>query len=124
MRLASCTATEKILVFDRYDDISVKDHERQRRAGVVSTTFNLDLNSPLPSREAIMKNKHNKRVMSRLLSTFNLGKDMSVETRDEGVFLHDEANLFEVANTGRSVGQDSQRGHRYIRVVGLLDVAI
>ena len=25
--------TEKILVFDRYDDISAKDHERIRRAG-------------------------------------------------------------------------------------------
>ena len=56
-RLALCPATEKILVFDQYADESAKDHERCRRAGVGSTTFNLAMNSPLPSREAVMKNK-------------------------------------------------------------------
>ena len=71
-RLALCAATEKILVLDRYTEISAKDHERQRRAGVGSTTFNLDLDSPLPSCEAVMKNKHNKRGLSCLLSMFNL----------------------------------------------------
>ena len=29
-RLALCAATEKIRVFDRYIEISAKDHERQR----------------------------------------------------------------------------------------------
>ena len=79
-RLALCAATEKILVLDHYTEISAKDHERQRRAGVAATTFNLDLNSPLPNREA--KNKH-KRGLSRLLSTFNLGCGVSVESRDD-----------------------------------------
>ena len=46
-RLALCAAPEKILVFDRYTEISAKDHERQRQVGVGSNTFNLDLNSPL-----------------------------------------------------------------------------
>ena len=63
-RLALCPATEKILVFDQYADESAKDHERRRRAGVGSTTFSLAMNSPLPSREAVMKNKHNKRGLS------------------------------------------------------------
>ena len=40
-RLAMCGPVEKILVFDRYDDVSAKDHERQWRAGVGSSTFNL-----------------------------------------------------------------------------------
>ena len=44
-RLTLCAATEKILVFDRYTEISVKDHAGQRRAGVGFTTFNMDLNS-------------------------------------------------------------------------------
>ena len=39
----------------------------KRVAGVGSTTFNLAMNSPLPSREAVIKNKHNKRGLSRLL---------------------------------------------------------
>ena len=43
--LALCAATEKILIFECYTEISAKAHERQRRAGVGSTTFNLDLNS-------------------------------------------------------------------------------
>ena len=92
-RLALSAAPEKILLFARYTEISAKDHERQRLAGVGSNTFNLDLNSPLPSREAVMKNKHNKRGLSRLLSTFNLGCGVSVESRDDGVFLHDEADI-------------------------------
>ena len=33
-RLALCAAIEKLVVFDRYTEISAKDHERQRRAGV------------------------------------------------------------------------------------------
>ena len=45
--------TEKILVFDRYDDISAKDHKRVRRGGECSTDYNLTINSPLPSRYAI-----------------------------------------------------------------------
>ena len=40
--------TERILVFDRYDDISAKGHGRIRRAGEGSTDYNLTINSPLP----------------------------------------------------------------------------
>ena len=60
-----------------------------RGSGVGSTTFNLEVNSPVLCHEAMMKNKHNKRGLSRLLSTFNLGCEVSVESRDGGVFLHD-----------------------------------
>lgn len=88
VRLAWCDATEKILVFDRYAEISAKDHERQCCAGVCSATFNLDLNSPLPSRSAVMQNNHNKRGLSRLLSTFNLGSGVTVESKDDGMFEH------------------------------------
>ncbi len=109
VRLALWGATEKILVFDRYGEMSDKDHERQRRAGVGSTTFNLELNSPLPSREAVMKNKHNKRVLSRLLGTFDLGCGVLVESKDDGGFLHDEADItiisymLQAADEGRQV---------------------
>ena len=96
-------------VFDHYTEILAKHHERLRRAGVGSNTFNLDINSPLPSREAVMKNKHNKRGLSRLLSTINLGCGVSVESTDDGVFLHDEADItiinymFQAADAGRQV---------------------
>ena len=66
-------------------------------------------NAATSSREAVMKNKHNKRGLSRLLSTFNMGCGVSVESRDDGVFLHDEADitiisyLFQAADAGRQV---------------------
>ena len=56
-----------------------------------------------------MKNKHNKHGLSRLLNMFNLGCWVSVESRDDGVFLHDEADitiishLFHAADAGRQV---------------------
>ena len=56
--------------------------------------------------QLVRQNKHNKRSLSRLLSTFNLGCGVSGESRD-GVFLHDEAYitsyLFQAADAGRQV---------------------
>jgi len=94
-RRLSCypDGTEKILVFDRYNDISAKDHERKRRGGEGSTDYNLTISSPLPNRDAILKNKHNKRELSRVLSSFNMGADISIESRDGGCFAHDEADI-------------------------------
>ena len=57
--------TGKILVFDRYDNIPAMDHERTRRGGGEgSTDYNLTINSPLPSRDAILKNKHDNDCLS------------------------------------------------------------
>ena len=53
--------TEKILVFDRYDNIPAKDHERIQRGG---GDCSLTINSPLPSRDAILKNKHDNDCLS------------------------------------------------------------
>ena len=36
-----CAGTEQVLVFDRYVDLSAKDHERMRHAGEGSTDYNL-----------------------------------------------------------------------------------
>ena len=55
-----------------------------------------------------MKNKHT-RNLSSLLSTCNLGPQVSVESRDDGVFLHVEPDvtiisyLFQAADDGRQV---------------------
>ena len=51
---------EKILVFDKYYSVSVKDYERMLCAGFGSMNYNLTTNTRLPSRDAIMRNKHNK----------------------------------------------------------------
>ena len=85
--------TEQVLVFDRYNDLSAKDHERIRRAGEGSTDYNLTTNRPLPNRDAVLKNKHNKRELSRVLSTFNLGPDTIMDSEDDGCFAHEEADV-------------------------------
>ena len=84
---------EKVLVFDKYHDISAKDHERMRRAGLGSINYDLTVNTPLPSREVIMRNKHNKLQLSKVLSTFNFGEGVTVESCTNGGFNHDEADI-------------------------------
>ena len=68
-RLASLPG-ECVLVFDRNDNVSPKDHERMWRAGVVSANYNIPINSPLPNRDTFLKNKHKTLQLSRVFSTF------------------------------------------------------
>lgn len=84
---------EKVLVFDKYHEVSAKDHERMRRAGLRSISYDLTINTPLPSREAIMKNKHHELQPSKVLSTFDFGEDVTVESSSSGEFKHDEADI-------------------------------
>ena len=79
--------SEKILVFDKYYSVSAKDHERMRRAGIGSINYNLTINTRLPSRDAIMRNKHNKLQLVKVLSTYNFGEGVTVEGYD-GMFKH------------------------------------
>ena len=60
------SGTENILVFDRYDDISAKGHERTRCAREGYTDHDLTINSPLANQDAILKNKQNKLILSRI----------------------------------------------------------
>ena len=100
---------EKIIVFDKYHDISAKDHERMRRAGEVVIDYELSITSPLPKRDAILKSKNNKRRLASMLSTFNVGENVTMETLNDGVFGHDEADItmvsyvLEAANFGKDV---------------------
>ena len=106
-RLASLPG-ECVLVFDRYDHISPKDHERMRHA----VNYNLAINSPLPSRDAILKNKHNKRQLSRVLSTFDMGAAVIIDTQDTGAFGHEEADVTIISYVLKAVGE----GNNVVRV--------
>ena len=57
------------------------------------TDYDLTINSPLPSRDAILKNKHNKLELSRILSTLDMDADMSIDSRYNGGFEHEEADV-------------------------------
>ena len=84
---------EKIIVFDKYKGISAKDHERMRRAGEVVIDYELSITSLLPKRDVILKSKNNKRRLASVLSTFNLGNIVTMETQADGLFDHDEADV-------------------------------
>ena len=111
-RLASLPG-ECVLVFDRCDNVgplSPKDHERMRRAGVGSTNYNIAINSPLPSRDAILKNAHNKRQLSRVLSTFDMSAAVTIDTRNPGVFGHGEADVTIISYVLQAVGDGKNVG--------------
>ena len=65
-------ATEKIIVFDKYHNISAKDHERMQRAGEVIIDYELSITTSLPKRDTILKIKNNKRRLASVLSTFRM----------------------------------------------------
>ena len=97
-RLASLPG-ECVLVFD---------HERMRHA----VNYNLAINSPIPSRDAILKNKHNKRQLSRVLSTFDMGAAVIIDTQDTGALGHEEADVTIISYVLQAVGE----GKNVVRV--------
>ena len=103
----------RTLVFDKYQEISPKDHERTRRAGVGTVDYNLNLQTILPRREAIMKNKNNKRELSALLSRHNYGKQTTVESQSDGLYGHGEADITILS----FVLKAASKGHKVIRVL-------
>ena len=105
--------TKKIVVFDKYKDISAKDHERMRRAGEVIIDYEFSITSKLPKRDVIMKSKNDKRRLASVLSTFSLGEHTTMETLEDGVFAHDEADVTMISY----VLQAASCGQKVIRVL-------
>ena len=81
-------------------------------SGVGSTNYNIAINSPLPSRGAILKNKHNKLQLSRVLSTFDMGSAVTIDTHDTGVFGHEEQDVTVISYVLQAVGE----GKNVVRV--------
>ena len=84
-----------------------------RRAGMGSMNYNLAINSPLTSRDAILKNKHNKRQLSRVLSTFDMGAAVTIDTRDPGVFGHKEVDVTIISYVQQAVDE----GNNVVRLI-------
>jgi len=108
-KLGQYQPTEVLVIFDRYDDRSAKDHERIRRAGEGAVKYNIKISSKLPCRDAIMKSKANKMVLVRVLSIFNLGNNVTMVGREESMYSHDEADiaiisyLLEAVKNGKNI---------------------
>ena len=80
---------EKIIVFDKYQDVSAKDHGRMPRAAEVPIDYELSITSPLPQRDAIMKSENNKRKLASVVFTFTVGDMTTTESRDNSAFDQD-----------------------------------
>jgi len=108
-RLGQYQPTEVLVIFDRYDDRSAKDHERIRRAGEGAVNYNITISSKLPCRDAIMKSKANKMALVRVLSIFNLSNNVTMVGREESMYSHDEADiaiisyLLEAVKNGKNI---------------------
>ena len=108
-RLGQYQPTEVLVIFDRYDDRSAKHHERIRRAGEGAINYNITVSSKPPCRDAIMKSKANKKALVRVLSTFNLGNNVTMVGREESMYSHDEADitiisyLLEAVKNGKNI---------------------
>ena len=74
-----------------------------RRAGEGSTDYNLTANSPLPNRYVILKNRYNKRELSRVLSLFNLCPNVTTDSRNDDAEVTMIAYMLQSAEFGKDV---------------------
>ena len=113
-RLKNYSVIPTKISFDRYGNVSAKDHERSRRAGgAVPVEYNLTLTSPLPNRDVIMKSRANKKLISRLLCTCPMDSHILMVGDDEGLLNHDEADVLMISYMIEAV----RKGKRVIRII-------
>ena len=86
-KLGQYQPTEVLVIFDRYDDRSGKDHKRIRRAGEEAVDYNIKTSSKRPCSDAIMKDKGNKKALVRILSTFNWCNNVTIVVREASISL-------------------------------------
>ena len=85
----------KLVLFDRYyeDEPTAKVHEWMRRAGTGSQHFHLTPNTPLPCREAILKNSKNKSLLASILSGYPLQNNVQLVNKLDCLVTHEEADI-------------------------------
>lgn len=84
---------EVYVVFDRYNTTSIKNYERNRRAGKQHPDHHLSLDAPLPSRDTIMKNTHNKQQLIGLVCEANTVDTVHMVGPNDSAYMHEEADV-------------------------------
>ena len=84
-----------------------------RRAGVVSTNYNIHINSTLPNSDIFLKHKHKTLQLSRVFSTFDISAAVTIDTQDTGVFGHEEVGVTIISYVLQVVGE----GKNVVRVL-------
>ena len=104
---------DKLIIFDKYKEISAKGHERQRRAGAGSAQYNLEINTALPGRETIMKNTSNKQKLFKLLCKFEIWENTYTIEEENCNVKHEEADIIMISY----MLEAAKSGKECIRVV-------
>lgn len=82
------------IIFDRYDENSVKAHERQRRAqGVSPRMYTLKSDMPLPPKDVIMKLDENKRALIHYLCKSHPQNPCVRLIGEDSLYQHEEADV-------------------------------
>ena len=84
------------MLFDRYyedEQPAATDHERMRRAGAGSKDFHLTPNTPLPCREAILKNSENKSLLASILCGSPIQNNVQLVNKLDCLVTHGEADI-------------------------------
>ena len=99
---------ERVLVFDQYDNGPRADAARWSGLYEVQHSYQL-----IFQRDAILKNRHHKRQLNRMLSTFDMGAAVTIDIWDTGVFGRDEADVTIISYVLQAVG----RGNNAVRIL-------
>ena len=75
----------------------MKDHETQMRTGEGSAQYQMTLTSPLVGHDAIKKNNANKRQLSQLLFTNDIGSNIEFVSRTDSIVRHDEVDMYMIS---------------------------
>ena len=97
------------VIFDRYDGVSAKDHERLRRSGDGSRPYHLAINTPLPARKDVMGIKDNKRQLIQLLCTFHISEKAELVSYLDCMARHDDADITLISYMLHAVREGAHR---------------
>ncbi len=106
-------AHEMYVIFDRYFDVSIKSHERERRTvGMKYPSHKLTMQTLLPTRDAVMKNTSNKKELIHQLCS-NVGSEVvTLVAEGQCLFGHEEADVNIIAYLNLLI----QQGKKTIQV--------
>ena len=81
------------VIFDRYNEQSIKSHERRRRAkGTVSRKYTLKSDTTLPAKDAVMTSAENKKALINFICNTTYTNSSLHLIGEDGIFGHEEAD--------------------------------
>lgn len=97
-----------IIILINYKNLHAKYYEKFRQSEDSIIDHDLSITSFLPNRYAILKSKKNKQKLENILHTSIVDEYVTMDTRDECVFINDAADgnmvsFLEAAHSGNPV---------------------